>query len=93
MSSAASGHVVPVPQLLATGAVTTMSFAVPNERPEPMSGVTVSFPLASASFARIQGGLGGDARRLDRDVAGRPARVSDGRDVPARCRVSAVQDR
>jgi hypothetical protein len=43
-SSAASGHVVPVPQFLATGAVTTMSFAVPNERPEPMSGVTVSVP-------------------------------------------------
>jgi hypothetical protein len=43
-SSVASGHVVPVPQFLATGAVTTMSFAVPNERPEPMSGVTVSVP-------------------------------------------------
>ena len=43
-SSAASGHVVPVPQFLATGAVTTMSFAVPNERLEPMSGVTVSVP-------------------------------------------------
>ena len=43
-SSAASGHVVPVPQFLATGAVTTVSFAVPNERPEAMSGVTVSVP-------------------------------------------------
>jgi hypothetical protein len=43
-SSTASAHVVPVPQFLATGAVTTMSFAVPNERPEPMSGVTVSVP-------------------------------------------------
>ena len=35
---------VPVPQFLATGAVTTVSFAVPNERPEPMSGVTISVP-------------------------------------------------
>jgi uncharacterized protein DUF1775 len=43
-SSAASAHVVPVPQFLATGSVTTMSFAVPNERREPMSGVTVSVP-------------------------------------------------
>ena len=43
-ASTASAHVVPVPQFLATGAVTTMSFAVPNERPEPMSGVTVSVP-------------------------------------------------
>ena len=43
-SSAASGHVVPAPQFLETGAVTTVSFAVPNERPEPMSGVTVSVP-------------------------------------------------
>jgi Domain of unkown function (DUF1775)/Domain of unknown function DUF11 len=42
--SAASGHVVPVPQFLATGSVTTMSFAVPNERRESMSGVTVSLP-------------------------------------------------
>jgi hypothetical protein len=43
-SSTASAHVVPVPQFLATGSVTTMSFAVPNERPEPMSGVAVSVP-------------------------------------------------
>jgi hypothetical protein len=42
--SAASGHVVPVPQFLATASVTTMSFAVPNERRESMSGVTVSLP-------------------------------------------------
>jgi len=44
LSGAASGHVVPVPQFLPTGTVTTMSFAVPNERPEPMSGVIVSVP-------------------------------------------------
>ena len=44
VASTASAHVVPVPQFLATGAVTTMSFAVPNERPEPMSAVTVSVP-------------------------------------------------
>jgi Domain of unkown function (DUF1775) len=43
-SSAAPAHVVPEPQALPTGAVTTMSFAVPNERREPMSGVTVSVP-------------------------------------------------
>jgi hypothetical protein len=43
-SSSASGHVVPVPQFLPTGMVTTVSFAVPNERPEPMSGVTISVP-------------------------------------------------
>ena len=45
LSGAASGHVVPVPQFLPTGTVTTMSFAVPNERPEPMSGVIVSVPV------------------------------------------------
>ena len=44
LSGAAHGHVVPVPQFLPTGTVTTMSFAVPNERPEPMSGVIVSVP-------------------------------------------------
>ncbi len=44
LSGAASGHVVPVPQFLPTGTVTTMSFAVPNERPEPMSGVIVTVP-------------------------------------------------
>ena len=43
-SSGASAHVVPVPQFLTTGAVTTVSFSVPNERPEPMSGVTISVP-------------------------------------------------
>ena len=43
-SSHASAHVVPVPQFLTTGVVTTVSFAVPNERPEPMSGVTISVP-------------------------------------------------
>jgi hypothetical protein len=42
-SGGASAHVVPVPQLLRTG-VRTVSFAVPNERPEPMSGVSVSVP-------------------------------------------------
>ena len=35
---------VPVPQSLTTGAITTMSFAVPNERREPMSGVTIRVP-------------------------------------------------
>jgi hypothetical protein len=43
-SSGASAHVVPVPQLLARGMVTTVGFAVPNERPEPMSGVTIRVP-------------------------------------------------
>ena len=43
-SSGASAHVVPVPQFLPTGAVTTLDFAVPNERPEPMSGVAISVP-------------------------------------------------
>ena len=40
----ASAHVVPVPQFVATGAVTTISFAVPNERPEAMSAVVVTVP-------------------------------------------------
>jgi hypothetical protein len=44
LSSGASGHVVPEPQFLPTGVVTTLDFAVPNERPEPMSGVTISVP-------------------------------------------------
>ena len=39
-SNGASAHVIPVPQSLTT----TMSFAVPNERREPMSGVTISVP-------------------------------------------------
>ncbi len=43
-SSGAPAHVVPVPQVLPTGVVTTLDFAVPNERPEPMSGVTISVP-------------------------------------------------
>jgi len=43
-SSGTSAHVVPVPQFLPTGVVTTLDFAVPNERPEPMSGVTISVP-------------------------------------------------
>jgi hypothetical protein len=37
-------HVVPVPEVLPTGVARTVSFAVPNERPEPMSGVTISVP-------------------------------------------------
>ena len=44
MSSGVSAHVVPVPQTLPTGVVTTLDFAVPNERMEPMSGVTISVP-------------------------------------------------
>ena len=63
-----------------------MSFAVPNERPEPMSGVTVSVPAGVRIVRASDGGLEGDARRLDRDMAGRPARASDRRDVPARRR-------
>jgi Domain of unkown function (DUF1775) len=47
-SSGASAHVVPVPHALPTGVVTTLDFAVPNERPEPMSGVTVSVPAGLA---------------------------------------------
>ena len=43
---------VPVPQFLRTG-VRTVSFAVPNERPEPMSGVTISVP---AGFRIVQAG-------------------------------------
>ena len=43
-SSGASAHVVPVPQFLPNGVVTTLDFAVPNERPEPMTGVTISVP-------------------------------------------------
>ena len=43
-SGSASAHVVPVPQFLPTGVVTTLDFAVPNERPEPMSGLTISVP-------------------------------------------------
>ena len=43
-ASDASAHVVPVPQFLTRGMVTTVSFAVPNERPERMSGVTISVP-------------------------------------------------
>ena len=43
-ASGASAHVVPVPQFVPTGVVTTLDFAVPNERPEPMSGVTISVP-------------------------------------------------
>jgi hypothetical protein len=40
----ACAHVVPVPQFLPTGPRRTVSFAVPNERPEPMSGVTIDVP-------------------------------------------------
>jgi len=47
----ASAHVVPVPQFLPTGVVTTLDFAVPNERPEPMSGVIISAP---AGFRIVQ---------------------------------------
>ena len=43
-SSAVSAHVVPVPQFFPTGVVTTLDFAVPNERPEPMSGVVIGVP-------------------------------------------------
>ena len=43
-SSGASAHVVPVPQFFPTGVVTTLDFAVPNERPEPMSGVAIRVP-------------------------------------------------
>jgi hypothetical protein len=43
-STQASAHVVPVPQFLRTGPLRTVSFAVPNERPEPMSGVTIDVP-------------------------------------------------
>jgi hypothetical protein len=39
----ASAHVVPVPQFLPTG-VRTVRFAVPNERPEPMSGLRITVP-------------------------------------------------
>ena len=42
-SGEASAHVVPVPQLLPTG-IRTVSFAVPNERAETMSGVTIGVP-------------------------------------------------
>ena len=42
-SGGASAHVVPVPQFLPTG-VRTVSFAVPNERREPMSGLTIDVP-------------------------------------------------
>ena len=41
---------VPVPQFLPTG-VRTVSFAVPNERPEPMSALTISVP---AGFRIVQ---------------------------------------
>jgi hypothetical protein len=44
VASAAPADVVPVPQLVASGAVTTISFAVPNERPEAMAAVAVSVP-------------------------------------------------
>jgi hypothetical protein len=43
-SGQAFAHVVPVPQFLRTGPLRTVSFAVPNERPEPMSGVTIDVP-------------------------------------------------
>jgi hypothetical protein len=49
-SGGASAHVVPVPQFLRSG-VRTVSFAVPNERPEPMSGVTINVP---AGFRIVQ---------------------------------------
>jgi hypothetical protein len=42
-SGGASAHVVPAPQFLPTG-VQTVDFAVPNERPEPMSGLTIVVP-------------------------------------------------
>jgi hypothetical protein len=57
VASSASGHVVPVPQFLPTGVVTTMSFAVPNERREPMTGVTVSVP-AGIRIARTHPTVG-----------------------------------
>jgi hypothetical protein len=43
-SYGAFAHVVPVPQSLPAGVVTTLDFAVPNERPEPMSGLTIGVP-------------------------------------------------
>jgi hypothetical protein len=43
-SVCASAHVVPVPQFLPTGVVRTVSFSVPNERPEPMLGLTIDLP-------------------------------------------------
>lgn len=49
-SGGASAHVVPEPQFLPTGA-RTLIFAVPNERPEPMSGLTIDVP---ASFRIVQ---------------------------------------
>ena len=52
-ASGADAHVVPVPQFLPSGVVTTMDFAVPNERPEPMSGVTISVP-AGLEIVRAQ---------------------------------------
>ena len=42
---------MPVPQSFRTGLVTTLDFAVPNERPEPMSGMTISVP---AGFRVVQ---------------------------------------
>jgi hypothetical protein len=40
----ASAHVVPTPQFLPTGVGRTVSFSVPNERPEPMSGLSITVP-------------------------------------------------
>ena len=35
---------MPVPQFVPSGAVTTLSLAVPNERPAPMTGLVVTVP-------------------------------------------------
>ena len=50
-SGGASAHVVPVPQFLPSGLIRTVSFSVPNERAEPMSGLTIDVP---AGFRIVQ---------------------------------------
>lgn len=75
LSGAASGHVVPVPQFLPTGTVTTMSFAVPNERPEPMSGVVVSVP-AGVRIVRARPMAGWTATVDDSTATWRGGRIA-----------------
>jgi opacity protein-like surface antigen len=45
---AASAHVVPQPQFLSTGELSTMSLTGPNERDEPMTGLVVTVPAGVA---------------------------------------------
>jgi hypothetical protein len=54
---AAGAHLIPEPQFVTTGGVSTLSLAGPNERQEPMTGLAVTLP----SGLRIVRALSSDA--------------------------------